>query len=73
MGEKKKEMPTTVWFSLKKSLHCQSEPSDVHNPTTKKQLGAILTRKSGGGGSRSSDADVLVAGGGGGVQSGSSM
>ncbi|GFP86376.1 hypothetical protein PHJA_000781400 [Phtheirospermum japonicum] len=46
MGEKKKDNPT-VWFSLKKSLHCKSEPSDVHNPKTKKQLGSILTRKTG--------------------------
>ncbi|KAI3457010.1 hypothetical protein Pfo_013673 [Paulownia fortunei] len=46
MGEKKKDMPT-VWFSLKKSLHCKSEPSDVHNPKTRKQLSAILTRKTG--------------------------
>ncbi|XP_047956780.1 uncharacterized protein LOC125202430 [Salvia hispanica] len=48
MGEKKKkDTPATVWFSLKKSLHCKSEPSDVHNPKTKKQLSSILTRKSG--------------------------
>lgn len=47
MGEKKKDAPTTVWFSLKKSLHCKSEPSDVHNPKTRKQLSAILTRKTG--------------------------
>ncbi|XP_051125406.1 uncharacterized protein LOC127247554 [Andrographis paniculata] len=43
MGEKKKDIPT-VWISLKKSLQCQSEASDVHNPKTRKQLGAILTR-----------------------------
>ncbi|KAG8386201.1 hypothetical protein BUALT_Bualt03G0124400 [Buddleja alternifolia] len=46
MGEKKKDTQT-VWFSLKKSLHCKSEPSDVHNPTTRKQLTAILTKKTG--------------------------
>ncbi|KAL0399285.1 UNVERIFIED_CONTAM: hypothetical protein Sradi_2271800 [Sesamum radiatum] len=46
MGEKKKDVPT-VWFSLKKSLHCKSEPSDVHSPKTRKQLSAILTRKTG--------------------------
>lgn len=40
-----------VWFSLKRSLHCKSEPSDVHDPKTRKQLSTILTRK--GGGSRS--------------------
>ncbi|KAI3791689.1 hypothetical protein L2E82_05550 [Cichorium intybus] len=39
-------MPT-VWFSLKKSLHCKSEPSDVHDPKSKKQLATILTRKPG--------------------------
>ncbi|KAL3647087.1 hypothetical protein CASFOL_008055 [Castilleja foliolosa] len=48
MGEKKKkDHNPTVWFSLKKSLHCKSEPSDVHTPKTKKQLGSILTRKTG--------------------------
>ncbi|XP_010482869.1 PREDICTED: uncharacterized protein LOC104761480 [Camelina sativa] len=30
--KKNKNIPT-VWFSLKKSLHCKSEPSDVHDPT----------------------------------------
>ncbi|KAA3467524.1 Transcription factor [Gossypium australe] len=39
-------MPT-VWFSLMRSLHCKSEPSDVHNPKTRKQLSTILTRKAG--------------------------
>ncbi|XP_059662545.1 uncharacterized protein LOC132308478 [Cornus florida] len=39
-------MPT-VWFSLKKSLHCKSEPSDVHDPTARKHLSTILTRKAG--------------------------
>ncbi|XP_050216870.1 uncharacterized protein LOC126667823 isoform X2 [Mercurialis annua] len=39
-------MPT-VWFSLKKSLHCKSEPSEVHDPKTRKQLSTILTRKAG--------------------------
>lgn len=38
-----------VWFSLKRSLHCKSEPSDVHDPKTRKQLSTILTRKGGGG------------------------
>lgn len=41
-----KSIPT-VWFSLKRSLHCKSEPSDVHDPKTRKHLGAILTRKTG--------------------------
>ncbi|KAJ7948506.1 C2H2-like zinc finger protein [Quillaja saponaria] len=39
-------MPT-VWFSLKKSLHCKSEPSDVHDPKSRKHLTTILTRKAG--------------------------
>lgn len=39
-------MPT-VWFSLKRSLHCKSEPSDVHDPKTRKHLSTILTRKGG--------------------------
>ncbi|XP_071730191.1 uncharacterized protein [Rutidosis leptorrhynchoides] len=38
-------MPT-VWFSLKKSLHCKSEPSEVHDPkSNKNHLTTILTRK----------------------------
>ncbi|GJS51025.1 zinc finger, C2H2 [Tanacetum coccineum] len=37
-------MPT-VWFSLKKSLHCKSDPREVHDPKSKPHLGAILTRK----------------------------
>ncbi|KAK3199428.1 hypothetical protein Dsin_022853 [Dipteronia sinensis] len=40
-------MPT-VWFSLKRSLHCKSEPSDVHDPKSSKHLSSILTRKAGG-------------------------
>ncbi|XP_047336172.1 uncharacterized protein LOC124939775 [Impatiens glandulifera] len=39
-------MPT-VWFSLKRSLHCKSEPSEVHDPKTKNHLSALLTRKVG--------------------------
>ncbi|KAI3702925.1 hypothetical protein L6452_28679 [Arctium lappa] len=39
-------MPT-VWFSLKKSLHCKSDPSEVHDPKSKKHLSTILTRKPG--------------------------
>ncbi|KAJ4726163.1 C2H2-like zinc finger protein [Melia azedarach] len=39
-------MPT-VWFSLKRSLHCKSEPSDVHDPKSRKHLSTILTRKTG--------------------------
>ncbi|XP_022942714.1 uncharacterized protein LOC111447669 isoform X2 [Cucurbita moschata] len=41
-------MPT-VWLSLKKSLHCKSGPSEVHDPKSRRNLGAILTRKTGGG------------------------
>ncbi|XP_076895657.1 uncharacterized protein LOC143548352 [Bidens hawaiensis] len=37
-------MPT-VWFSLKKSLHCKSDASEVHDPKSKKHLATILTRK----------------------------
>ncbi|KAL6999403.1 hypothetical protein U1Q18_000564 [Sarracenia purpurea var. burkii] len=40
-------MPT-VWFSLKRSLHCKSEPSDVHDPKASRNLTTILTRKAGG-------------------------
>ncbi|KAG6577403.1 hypothetical protein SDJN03_24977, partial [Cucurbita argyrosperma subsp. sororia] len=40
----------TVWVSLKKSLYCKSDPSEVHDPKTRKNLGSILTRKTGGGG-----------------------
>ncbi|KAJ0966072.1 hypothetical protein J5N97_027210 [Dioscorea zingiberensis] len=39
-------MPT-VWVSLKKSLHCKSEPSEVHDPKSRKQLSTILTKKGG--------------------------
>ncbi|KAA8526925.1 hypothetical protein F0562_008846 [Nyssa sinensis] len=39
-------MPT-VWFSLKRSLHCKSEPSDVQVPKARRHLSAILTRKAG--------------------------
>ncbi|XP_010928416.1 uncharacterized protein [Elaeis guineensis] len=38
-------MPT-VWFTLKKSLQCKSEPSDVHDPKARVPL-AILTRRPG--------------------------
>ncbi|KAG6756549.1 hypothetical protein NC652_028283 [Populus alba x Populus x berolinensis] len=39
-------MPT-VWFTLKRSLHCKSEPSEVHDPKSTKHLSTILTRKAG--------------------------
>ncbi|KAI4390108.1 hypothetical protein MLD38_002256 [Melastoma candidum] len=49
-------MPT-VWFALRKSLHCKSEPSDVHDPKSRRNLppqphhlSSILTKKSGAGG-----------------------
>lgn len=35
----------SVWFSLKKSLHCK-EATDVHVPKTKKELSNIFTKKS---------------------------
>ncbi|KAK1407054.1 hypothetical protein QVD17_38665 [Tagetes erecta] len=38
---------STVWFSLKKSFHCKSDSSNVHNPKSKNHLSAILTRKPG--------------------------
>ncbi|TKY66696.1 hypothetical protein E2542_SST09582 [Spatholobus suberectus] len=46
MGNIKDNMPT-VWFSLKRSLHCKSEPSDVHDPKTRKHLSTILTKRAG--------------------------
>lgn len=39
-------MPT-VWFSLKRSLHCKSEPSEVHDPKSRGHLSAILTKRGG--------------------------
>lgn len=45
-GNIKDNMPT-VWFSLKRSLHCKSEPSDVHDPKTRKHLSTILTKRAG--------------------------
>ncbi|KAL8172412.1 hypothetical protein V2J09_024216 [Rumex salicifolius] len=43
-GKKKK---ASVWFSMKQSLQCKSEASDVHDPNSRKQLASIQTRKSG--------------------------
>ncbi|KAA8515447.1 hypothetical protein F0562_018942 [Nyssa sinensis] len=34
-----------VWFALKRSLHCKSEPSDVYDPRVNGNLSNILTRK----------------------------
>ncbi|CAL4954167.1 unnamed protein product [Urochloa decumbens] len=52
-----KAAPPTVWFALKRSLHCRSAPSDVHVPRAK-QSGcghpAAPGVASGGGGSLSS-------------------
>ncbi|GLJ32401.1 hypothetical protein SUGI_0652030 [Cryptomeria japonica] len=49
-------MPT-VWFSLKKSLHCKSEPGEVHDPHNlhghKHHLTAVVTRKNRSGCSKS--------------------
>ncbi|KAK6934381.1 hypothetical protein RJ641_034536 [Dillenia turbinata] len=39
-------MPT-VWLNLKRSLHCKSEPSDVHDPKARNHLTTILTKKAG--------------------------
>ncbi|XP_072955517.1 uncharacterized protein [Typha angustifolia] len=44
--EKEEKVPT-VWFSLKKSLHCKSEPSEVHAPKARGQLTTILTKRTG--------------------------
>ncbi|KAJ8497577.1 hypothetical protein OPV22_008129 [Ensete ventricosum] len=41
------ERMPTVWFALKKSLHCKTEPSDVHDPKARGHLSAILTRRPG--------------------------
>ncbi|KAG2310593.1 hypothetical protein Bca4012_025094 [Brassica carinata] len=43
-NNKKNNIPT-VWFSLKKSLHCKSEPSDVHVPKSTKHLTTISTKR----------------------------
>ncbi|KAF6163012.1 hypothetical protein GIB67_021161 [Kingdonia uniflora] len=39
-------MPT-IWISVKRSLQCKSEPSDVYDPKSENILNTILTRKSG--------------------------
>ncbi|XP_074581276.1 uncharacterized protein LOC141837801 isoform X2 [Curcuma longa] len=46
----KEKMPGTVWFALKKSLHCKPERSDVYDPKSRgndHHLGNIVTRKPG--------------------------
>lgn len=35
----------TSWFSLKRSLYCKSDPSEVHDPKTRKHFTTILPRK----------------------------
>uniref|UniRef100_A0A6N2KXC8 C2H2-type domain-containing protein n=1 Tax=Salix viminalis TaxID=40686 RepID=A0A6N2KXC8_SALVM len=39
-------MPSKIWFSVKKSLKCEVEPSDVHDPRAKSGLSNIQTRSS---------------------------
>ncbi|CAH2077801.1 unnamed protein product [Thlaspi arvense] len=41
---KKKKLPS-VWFSLKKSLYCKSDLSDVHDPRSRKELATISTKR----------------------------
>ncbi|KAM7268265.1 hypothetical protein ACFE04_010431 [Oxalis oulophora] len=46
---KSKRTTPTVWFSLKKSLHCKTQSQDVHEPTSKQNhlhLSSILTKRS---------------------------
>lgn len=43
--QKKKTKLPNVWFSLKKSLPCKSDTSDVHNPRSKKELATISTKR----------------------------
>ncbi|KAG7545999.1 hypothetical protein ISN44_As12g014120 [Arabidopsis suecica] len=54
--QKNKKLPS-VWFSLKKSLPCKSDVSDVHIPRSRKELTPISTKRtttsSGGVGGRS--------------------
>ncbi|KAK3035104.1 hypothetical protein RJ639_032606, partial [Escallonia herrerae] len=46
-GDRKGDMPA-VWFTLKRSMHCKSEPSDVHDPRLNNgSLSKILTKKTG--------------------------
>ncbi|KAG2245375.1 hypothetical protein Bca4012_022995 [Brassica carinata] len=44
--QKNKKLPS-VWFSLKKSLHCKSDTSDVHDPSsTRKETATTSTKRS---------------------------
>lgn len=45
-------MPT-VWLSLKKSLHCKPERSDVHDPEARRHSTTVMTKKAGAGVKRS--------------------
>ncbi|EOA16658.1 hypothetical protein CARUB_v10004841mg [Capsella rubella] len=42
--QKKKKLPS-VWFSLRKSLPCKSDTSDVYNPRSMKELATISTKR----------------------------
>nr|CAB3478534.1 unnamed protein product [Digitaria exilis] len=42
-----KAPPPTVWFALKRSLHCRSEPSEVHVPRAKPTPAASSTGNGG--------------------------
>ncbi|KAJ6397000.1 hypothetical protein OIU77_021938 [Salix suchowensis] len=39
-------MPSKIWFSVKKSLKCELEPSDVHDPRAKSGLSNFQARSS---------------------------
>ncbi|KAL1203044.1 hypothetical protein V5N11_015292 [Cardamine amara subsp. amara] len=43
-NNKNKKLPN-VWFSLKKSLTCKSDPSDVHDPRSRERLATISTKR----------------------------
>ncbi|KAJ9136284.1 hypothetical protein P3X46_033376 [Hevea brasiliensis] len=46
------------WFSLKRSLHCKSQPSDVHDPKARSYLNNVQTRKSCGFGCSRSESNL---------------
>lgn len=43
-GKKGEKMPT-LWLALKKSLHCKSNPTEVHEPKARGPFGILLVRK----------------------------
>ncbi|CAH8317985.1 unnamed protein product [Eruca vesicaria subsp. sativa] len=43
MKKKKNKKLPNVWFSLKKSLHCKSDPSEVHDPSSTRKESANAT------------------------------